>query len=247
MLPQFIAVFIPIFATLLGGWIVWRTRSHLRPWLSLSGGIILGLVYFDLLPEAFEHAAELSIEPHTIGMVIVGAILLFHILDKLFDYHGHEGHEHDCHNDKHRSLNSWLRVGGMGFHAFLDGLAIGGGFAANERLGILVTLALALHKLSDGMSLVTLIKLRHGFDKRRAAISLSLLTVLPILGLILGTSLQPSELIVTLFLAFLAGFFTHLSLSELLPEAHEEKPYRFGLVLTVIGLVAMGFVSILSH
>ena len=248
MIPNYLAVLIPVLATLAGGWIVWRNKSSLRPWLSLSGGIVLGLVYFDLLPETFTAASEINVSTAWIGAIIVGTILLFHILDKLFDYHGHEGHGHeeDCHNKSHRDWNSWIRISGMSFHAFLDGLAIGGGFAASTRLGLLVTFALALHKLSDGMSIVTLIKHRHGHDRSRMLIGLAMITVLPILGLAIGTQIQPSSFLVAIFLAFLTGFFTHLSLSELLPEAHEGTPYHFGLALTVLGVFLMAVVSLVS-
>lgn len=240
-----IAIILPIIATLLGGWMVWRSQNSVRPWLSFSGGVLLGLVYFDLLPESFELAAEAKLASLVIGASALAAILLFHILDKLLDYHGHEGHEHDCHNQHHHA-NTIARVAGMGFHAFLDGLAIGGGFAADARLGILVTFALSVHKLSDGMSIVSLMKYRHGQNKQLVALSLGAIVLLPLLGLVLGSSLQPSTTMMAIFLGGLAGFFTHLSLSELLPEAHEGGRYRFGLVLTVIGIACIGFSSYFS-
>jgi ZIP family zinc transporter len=248
MLPPFLAVLFPILATILGGWIVLRTRQNMRPWLSLSGGVLLGLAFLDLIPEAFEHGAEAGISGAKIGGFILGSILFFHLLDKLFDFHGHEGHGHECANEHHRPVRAWSRVSGMGFHAFLDGLAIGGGFAAGSRLGILVTLGILLHKFTDGMTTVTIMRHQGGSDeKNRSAIALAGIVALPLVGLWLGGNLVPTAGMTAVFLAVLAGLFTHLPLSELLPEAHEGKTSKLGLALTVLGIILMGVIKLLVH
>jgi len=237
-----IAVILPIIATLLGGLLVLRSPRNLVPWLSLSGGVILGLAFLDLLPEAFSSTAESGLEPIWIGFAALASILFFHLLDKTFDYHGHEGHEH-AHVHKH--IGTWSRVAGMGFHAFLDGLAVGGGFAAGNRLGLLVTAALMLHKFTDGLSTVTLLRLRHGHN-RPAIFGLILILVLPVLGFFAGHELVPNATSLAIFLAALAGLFIHLSLSELLPSAHEEKTSKLGLWLTALGIGLMLFVNIVA-
>ncbi len=239
--PAF-AVALPIVATLVGGLAVLRTKRNLIPWLSLSGGVILGLAFLDLLPESFGSALESNIDPIWIGLAALISILFFHILDKVFDYHGHEGHEH-AHIHKH--VGTWSRVSGMGFHAFLDGLAVGGGFAAGNRLGLLVTAALMLHKFTDGLSTVTLLRLRHD-NNRPAIFGLIMILILPVLGFFAGHALVPTAASLGFFLAALAGLFIHLSLSELLPSAHEEKTSRSGLILTVIGVALMLIVNIVA-
>jgi len=236
--PAF-AVILPIIATLLGGLLVLRSPRNLVPWLSLSGGVILGLAFLDLLPEAFGATESAGIAPLWIGFAAVASILFFHLLDKTFDYHGHEGHEHA---QVHQHIGTWTRVFGMGFHAFLDGLAVGGGFAAGNRLGILVTIALMLHKFTDGLSTVTLLRIRHK-ENGPAILGLIMMLVLPVLGFFLGHDLVPNAATLAIFLAALAGLFIHLSLSELLPSAHQEKTSRLGLWLTALGI---GFVLVLN-
>ncbi len=245
-MPPLLALLLPVAATLLGGWIVLRTRQTLRPWLSLSGGVLLGLAFLDLLPEAFEHAGEAGLSGEFVGGMALATVLLFHVLDKVFDFHGHEGHEHPCANTHHEEhpARPWTRISGMGFHAFLDGLAIGGGFAANERLGILVTLGLMLHKLTDGMTTVTLFAKSGGSERRsRTYVALSAIVLLPLFGLATGQFLTPSPMATTLFLSALAGLFIHLPLSELLPEAHEGKPSRLGIALTVAGITLIALIK----
>jgi ZIP family zinc transporter len=87
-----LAVLLPVCATLLGGFLVLRTHRNLRPWLSLSGGILLGLAFLDLLPEALEHGETAGLPISTVTGAMLGSILFFHLLDKAFDFHGHEGH-----------------------------------------------------------------------------------------------------------------------------------------------------------
>lgn len=243
-MSPFLAILLPIVATLIGGFVVLRTKQSLSPWLSLSGGVLLGLAFLDLIPEAFENGAAAGFSGARIGAFILGSILFFHLLDKAFDFHGHEGHEHDCHNEKHRSAHAWARVSGMGFHSFLDGLAVGGGFAASNRLGLLVTFAVMLHKLTDGMSTVTIMK-AHGGDgaHRRSQIALAGIVALPLIGLWFGQFITPSEASLAIVLAVLAGLFTHLPLSELLPQAHEGKTSKLGLVLTVLGIFVIALIK----
>jgi zinc transporter ZupT len=248
-----LAVLLPVCATLLGGFLVLRTHRNLRPWLSLSGGILLGLAFLDLLPEALEHGEAARLPISTVTGAMLGSILFFHLLDKAFDFHGHEGHGHTCDNDHHTEekthhpIKAWSRAVGISFHAFLDGLAIGGGFAANVRLGILVTLGLMLHKFTDGMTTVTLLHVHGGPQaKRRAQAALAALVLLPLLGLAVGNLLVPTPTAVAISLALIAGLFTHLPLSELLPEAHEGQPSRLGLLLTVTGIALMGLVTRLA-
>jgi len=241
-LPPLAAVILPIFSTLLGGYLVLKTKKSLRLWLSLSGGILLGLAFLDLIPESFELASEAPISASLIGAAMILSILFFHALDKFFDFHGHEGHEHEtCENEKHHHLHIWSRIAGMGFHSFLDGLAVSGGFAISARLGILVTLAIMIHKFTDGMSTVTILHSHnHTPSKRTTWLALGSMVVLPLLGFALGGILIPSLAAQAIFLALLAGLFTHLPLSELLPQAHEGKTSRLGLALTVFGVVLMG-------
>jgi zinc transporter ZupT len=235
-----LAVALPIIATLLGGLLVLRSNRSLVPWLSLSGGVILGLAFLDL--ESFSSAFETGVEPIWIGLAALGSILFFHLLDKVFDYHGHEGHEHHV---AHKHIGTWTRVGGMGFHAFLDGLAVGGGFAAGNRLGLLVTAALMLHKFTDGLSTVTLLRLRHGHN-RPAIFGLIMILILPVLGFFAGHAITPDSHSLAFFLAALAGLFIHLSLSELLPSAHEEKTSPLGLWLTTLGIGLMLMVNLIT-
>ncbi len=241
ILSPILAIGLPIAATLAGGILVLRSQRSLIPYLSLSGGILLGLSFLDLLPEAFGAATGSGLGAIWIGGATLGSILFFHVLDKAFDFHSHEGHEHARAN---KQIGTWTRISGMGFHAFLDGLAVGGGFAAGNRLGLLVTLAVMIHKMTDGMTTVTVLRLRG--QGRSTLFGLGLIILLPIAGWFLGHAIVPTAATLAIFLAALAGLFIHLSLSELLPSAHEEKTSALGLWLTALGVLLMLGVNLVA-
>ncbi len=236
---------LPLISTFIGGYVVYRWKRNLHPWLSLSGGILLGVAFLDLLPEAFEQAVEHNLNIMLVSSGALAAILFFHLLDKLLGAHHHE-HVHEpadehCYNERHRATHAWIRAAGMILHSLMDGLAIGGGFAANTSLGLVITVAVVMHDFSDGMSTVTVLKNALGHH-RGILPALALDALAPFIGVLIGFKLGLSPVIIAVMLSVFAGFFISIALSELLPQAHADKTHRSGLLLTIIGILfVLGF------
>ncbi len=240
MHPLFFAA-LPILSTFIGGAVVLRWKRDLHPWLSLSGGILLGVAFLDLLPEAIEHGTKSGLAVQTVLTGALLAILAFHLLDAIFAVHAHHDHAsgepvEPCGNEHHRT-KGWIRASGMILHSFFDGLAIGGGFAIDPKLGLLITLAVVMHDFSDGMSTVTILKHALG-DAHRSILPMLVLDALaPFIGSLVGMALAPQQGMIALMLSVFSGFFIFLALSELLPQAHAGKHSRkFGIFLTVFGI-----------
>lgn len=233
---------LPILSTFLGGFVVLRWKRDLHPLLSLSGGLLLGVAFLDLLPEALTRGIAEHIEITTVLAAALIAIVGFHILDKIFSVHAHHEHAHGepeepCENEHHRKLPAIARASGMIIHSFFDGLAIGGGFAVDPTLGLLVTLAVILHDFADGMSTVTILKNALGHQSKALWPMLIVNAFSPFIGAIVGSALAPRAGIIAIMLAVFAGFFIFLSLSELLPQAHAGKLSRkMGIFLTLLGI-----------
>ena len=246
--PISLAGLLPAISTLCGGLVVYKWKRDLHPWLSLSGGILLGVAFLDLLPESITTASEHGVSVIHILSATLISILFFHLIDKLFSFHAHHEHAHEelpehCDNDTHRETHAYMRAGGFVIHSFLDGLAIGGGFAANFQLGVVVLIAVLLHDFSDGMSTVTI--LRHGLKSNAKSILpiLILDALAPFLGSLVGLSLAPNPSIIATLLAFFAGMFIFLSLADLLPQAHaQSKNARQSALLTIIGILIVVFI-----
>ena len=242
---------LPLAAAFIGGYVVYRWKQDLHPWLSLSGGLLLGVALLDVLPEAMEMAAEQGIELHLIGWIALGSILFFHAVDRLFGVHAHhEGvHEHTdedhCHNASHVNAKLWVRASGMVLHRFTDGLAIGSGFLVDPKIGALIAGAMTLHGFADGMSIVAVLK---DVLRGRQTFLLGLLSIAvaaPLLGASVALFLPLSSVVLLVLLAWLAGFFLFLSLAELLPQAHASgKASRASLWLTFVGVGIVGLAGL---
>lgn len=246
---------LPILSTLVGGLVVYKWKKDLHPWLSLSGGILLGVAFLDLLPEALEHGGEHGLSVSTVTGTALVAIVFFHLVDKVLSFHAHHYHPdaaptEACVNDAHRAhgTRAYVRASSMVLHSMLDGIAIGAGFAANAELGLLVTLAVILHAFSDGMSTVTLLISGLGHGHRATLPFLFLNALAPFIGSLIGGWLALSGSLIALLLALLAGFFIFLALSDLLPQAHsgQMRP-AVGISLTLAGIVFVMFILQFAH
>lgn len=250
-MPAILLTIFPFLAAFLGGYVVYRWKRDLHPWLSLSGGLLLGVALLDLLPESIEMAIENGWEVHIVGWMAVVSVLVFHAIDQLFGVHAHhEGvHEHEdedsCHNHSHLRAKVWTRSFGMILHRFCDGLAIGGGFLLDPKIGFLIAAAMTLHGFADGMSIVAVLKTAMQTKRRLLLALLAFAVFAPILGSFFALVLPVSSFVLMGILAWLSGFFLFLSLSELLPQAHASKSARrSGLALTLLGVAIVGMAGI---
>lgn len=239
---------LPILATFIGGFVVMRWKKDLHPWLSLSGGLLLGIAFIDLLPEAFDYGRSSGMDTSLISGISLIAILIFHILDKTVSLHAHHDHASDhhpeeaCYEDRHRGTHAYVRAVSMMIHGGLDGVVVGAGFVIDPRLGLLVTTAIIAHAFSDGMSTVTVLRQGLGRGHRLIAPLFALVSLSPFVGALLGMRLGLQSQTISAILAFIAGFFIFLSLSDLLPQAHSGKlARRHALLLTALGVMMIVF------
>lgn len=241
MSPILLYAILPFLSTFAGGYLVYRWKRDLHPWLSFSGGVLLGVAFLDLFPEAIEQGLENGVSAMALGGSALAAIILFHLIDKLLGAHHHEHSEtasgEHCHNEHHTHARAIVRASGMVLHSFFDGLAIGGGFALNHSLGILILIAVIMHDFSDGMSTVTVLRNALGHKKSATLWALFLDAIAPVVGMLVSLKLAISASVIAIMLAVFSGFFISLALSELLPQAHADETHRAGLALTIGGIL----------
>ena len=128
--------------------------------LSFSAGVLLGAVFFHMLPEIGEMLGE------NLGWPILAGFLLIFVMERFVFVHACE--ERDC--DIHQmGIPAFM---GISLHSLLDGLALGAGLML-PQLGPVVLLAVIIHKMPDSIS-ITSILLSAGWSRRKVAM-LSLL------------------------------------------------------------------------
>src|SRR5687767_126727 len=212
-------------AAFAGGAAALRLSRDLTSAIALTGGVVVAVALFHVLPEAIENTGD----PHRVGLLVGAGFVLFFLAERALVLH---------HRDEPAQARAHARVGALGaaglsLHSFIDGLGIGLAFGLSTETGILVFIAVVAHDFADGLNTVGFV-LRQSGDRRRAATWLTVDSLAPLVGAIVGTLLSVSEESLGSLLAVYAGFFLFMGATDLLPHAHEHPSGR-RVALTLAG------------
>jgi len=223
-------------STLTGGYLAIAARRRMHLLMGLGAGVLLGAVFFDLLPESLIVARDQGWSFRIVlGTVVVG-FLLFYLTERLLVLHSCA--EEDCDNQVHKRLGR-MSVIGLIVHSTLDGAAIGAASLVNWRTGLLVAMAVIVHDVSDGLNTILLVT--RGEKASRSDLLFLLVDELaPIFGALLALVFLPPPHALVAFLAFASGFFLYTATSDLLPEAHRRSPSITVSLATVAGISIIG-------
>lgn len=217
-----------IAATFFGGLFALRFKDKLHLILGFSAGAVLGVVFFDLMPEAL-NLSENFFPSATIITIIALGFLIYLLFDRLhFGYPCIDGY---CERAAGRGD---LGAGSLVFHSFLDGLVVGFAFQVSSAVGLVVAVAVLAHDFSDGINTVALV-LKSGGSPRRAWRWLAADALAPALGIFASLFFQPPEKILGIILALFCGFFFYIGAAELLPESHHAHPTIWTTIATILG------------
>ena len=163
--------------------------------------------------------------PHMGPVLIMAGYCMMHLLEHTINAHFHFGEEthHGEFISRHTS-NSVLA--GLSVHALFDGVAIGSGFVVSNWLGVLIFLAILLHKAPEGFTMAS-VMLASGRSRRMAFYSAVALAAATLAGLLV-IELVPSWLPYGLPVS--AGVALYVGASDLVPEVNREPGIRMALV-----------------
>ena len=218
-------------ATLAGGFFAIRMRDRLHLVLGFSAGAVLGVAFFDLMPEALATGTHFG---SRIMLLIMALAFFFYVLlDRMVVLHSHDGREH---------RRGWLGATSLSVHSVMDGFAIGVAFQAGQTMGYVVAAAVLAHDFSDGLNTVNVV-VKHGAAPRVALRWLLVDAIAPVVGAALSLALRLSADSVAVFLAIFSGFFLFIGASDLLPESHHQHPRLFTTVSTFAGAACLYIVT----
>jgi zinc transporter ZupT len=223
-------------ATLLGGLFALKFKDRLHLILGFSAGAVIGVAFFDLIPEAIELGSSVY-DISTITSLVALGFVGYLLLDRFVITHSHGHDEH-----LHTSPRGTLGAGSISIHSFLDGAAIGLAFQASPAIGAIVAVAVLTHSFSDGINTVNLI-LKNGGDKKTAFKWLLTDAVAPVIGIISSLFFTLSESALGVILALFAGFFLYIGASDLLPESYHGHPRALTTIMTILGMAVL-FIAI---
>jgi ZIP family zinc transporter len=232
---------------LLGGILVLKLKNYFNNILGLAGGVMLGVVVFEILPEIFHLSIELQV-PIFLGLFSLAfGILFFHLLSFFFPLHEHGHHEHESHAH-HKHLNKGLGIYGailMIGHSFIDGFGIGAGFLISNTVGLAIALAVLVHNFSDGVNTSSTL-LHFNINKSRFRLLFGLSIFAPILGVVTSIFFQVSEVFIYYYLGFFAGSILYLAISDILPQAHADRKQKLPVLMTLLGVLLVVLITSLS-
>jgi ZIP family zinc transporter len=145
-------------ATICGGLFALRLSDKLHLILGFSAGAVLGVAFFDLMPEAIELGQKFH-DLSTLFAVMALGFASYLVMDRLVFLHGHTHETADDH--RHHQTTGAARgnfgASTLSFHSMLDGLAIGFAFQVSPAVGVVVASAVLAHDFSDGINTVSFI------------------------------------------------------------------------------------------
>jgi zinc transporter ZupT len=225
--------------TLAGGAFAFRYQRYLHAIMAFSAGLLIGVVFLDLVPEIVHISHDASIEIRTLMLVLIAGFLAIFLLEKGTIIHSEKAHDTPGH---HHNVGLAGAIG-LSFHSFLDGLAIGVGFQAGTEVGVVVLVAVLAHDFADGLNTVTFMLATRNSRWRTIAL-LVVDAVAPVLGALSANVLDIDPKLLAYQLAFFAGFLLYLGASDLLPHVHERP--RFALIGSTIAGLAVAFLVVFA-
>ncbi|WP_369143542.1 ZIP family metal transporter [Streptomyces sp. R44] len=224
--------------TLFGGWVAGRVTDRRHLVLGLAGGLMLGVVGLDLLPEALEAAGEKVFGVPEALLLFVGGFLFAHVVERLLAV---RRAAHGVGADERVPQVGLTAAAAMVLHSLMDGVALGAAFQVGGGMGATVALAVITHDFADGFNTYTITSL-YGNARRKAVAMLVADAVAPLVGAGLATLFTLPEELLGCYLGFFGGALLYLAAAEILPEAHHTHPARSTLLCTVAGVAFIWFV-----
>jgi zinc and cadmium transporter len=210
---------------LLGGYfVVYRQwpRKYLQYFLALGAGYMLAVALVEVIPESIKITGE-----HALLYVLAGFFLV-HLFEHILARHFHFGEETHTEEVSHHHVRTTV-VLGLVIHTFFDGVAIGAGFLVSTWLGLILFLAVFLHKLPEGFTVASLV-LASGQSKKNAVRAAGLLGAATLLGVLLTIQLQAQ---LKYALPISGGVTLYVAATDLLPEVNREPGWRMAFLVSV--------------
>lgn len=214
-----------------------RTWDHVRQsyFVAAGAGFMLAAVILRMIPESYRlnvAAGDAARGAFSVGALLLAGYLLVHFAEHVLLGHFHFGEE-THHEHWVRPVVGTTALVGLALHTLFDGVSIGSGFLVTPALGVLVAIAVFLHKVPEGFTVAS-IMVAAGRTKRQAVLSATWLGAVTVVG-VLTISVWSS--VVHLALPLSAGAGLYVAASDLIPAVNEAKGVQKP--LAVFGGVAL--------
>jgi len=222
-------------ATYLGGLFALRFKDRLHLILGFSAGAVVGVAFFDLLPEALSLGVNYWSISAITGTVALGFVAYL-FLDRAVLLHTHADEANDA--ERAGYGRGILGAASLSMHSFLDGVAIGLAFQVSAAVGGVVAIAVLVHDFSDGINTVNMVT-KSGGTRAQGLKWLATDALAPILGIFSTLFFTLPAQYFSIVLALFCGFFLYIGASDLLPESHHRHKTLWTTATTILGIAVL--------
>lgn len=205
---------------------------------SFAAGVLLATAFLDLFPEALEHMEDTG--GGDVFLPALFGIGVFFLLERtLLWFH----HHHSGHGIKPTVLTVIL---GDGLHNFIDGVAIAAAYIINPSVGLTTALAVAAHEIPQEIADFSVL-LSQKLSKSKAImfnVASALTAVLGAVGMYFFA--DTLKLHLGSIMAFTAGMFAYIALSDLIPELHHSDSKKESFPQAVAFLIGIALVALVK-
>ena len=231
--------------------------------LSFAGGVMAGIVCFEMAPEAIEMSV-VNFKNWT-GVVIgvastIGGMLVVYGLNKLLDIFEGKREVHRelseihhetaiilAHDEKRQSekpeVKRLFKAGiimliAIALHNFPEGMAIGAMGATNVSAGVLVAILIAVHNIPEGVAISAPLA-AGGMGSAKAVLMTGLAGASTVVGTLLGLWIGGSSTLAAgICIGIAGGAMLYVTFGEILPEAVLMDGGKVPAVSMLVGIVA---------
>ncbi|MFY9554521.1 MAG: ZIP family metal transporter [Blastocatellia bacterium] len=212
-------------ANVLGGVLVSSRRlgqAALRYLIALGAGFMLAAVFLKIIPESIEQWSGSALEPM---IWLLCGYLLIQFVEHTVAPHFHFGEEiHEEAMLKHHA--AMAGVSALMVHTFFDGVSIAVASLVSPQLGVLIFIAILLHKLPEGFTVASMM-LAAGRSHRSATTSSLMVGLATLAGVALVVLFENTAVysrpLSAHVLPLSAGVTLYVAASDLIPEVNTRE------------------------
>src|SRR6185295_3180816 len=237
-------------ANVVGGLVLVKSGVHrwgerfLKYLVALGAGFMLAAIFIEILPESVNiwtgSARGASASQAVLGAMtlLLAGYLLIQLVEHTLAPHFHFGAE--THPESFmRPSAAYTAVGGLFIHTFFDGVSIASAFLVDFKVGLLVFIAILLHKMPEGFTVAS-IMLATGHSTQKALIATAAIGAATLAGVITVALLSERlSNAVGYALPFSAGVTLYVAASDLIPEVNHKEERNPTVSIFVFGGVAL--------
>jgi zinc transporter ZupT len=223
-----------------------RFKPFLNYLLALGAGFMLSVIFIEVLPKTVslwqDKTDNFSGETLVTPMILV---LCGYLLTQFFEHtiapHFHLGEE--VHRGDHliSPRAAYTAIGGLMIHTFFDGVSIAAAAVVDYKVGLLVFIAVFLHKLPEGFTIASMI-LAAGKSYRQILLATGLVGLTTFFGVVMFLLIgRHIGLSVAYALPLASGVTLYVAASDLIPEVNHHGGKRPLVSLSVFAGVALFF------